>query len=98
MKKPMIWKISKLKIVCLLVAATAILGSGCEKKSPVEKVVDNTKSAVESVGDKVKDAADKTKDAVKDTTQKVVDAGKQGAQKVQSAATNLVSEIKQKVQ
>jgi len=122
------WPMSsfKFQIAALLCAFVVVCGGGCEKKSRMERLAQNSSNAMKKAGNSVKGTANKTKDAVKDTAQKAADAGKdgvqkasawatnaanktatfatnaaekakEGAKKVESAATNIVNDIKQKV-
>src|SRR5689334_18670170 len=68
----------KFRAGLLSIALTALLCGGCEKKSAVEQVAQDSNNAVKKAGESVKDTANKAKDAVKDTAQKAVDAGKEG--------------------
>jgi hypothetical protein len=99
---------NKLKLSCLIACAAAFVLAGCQEKTETEKAVDATKSAAEQAGDSMKDAAAKTGDAVKDAAAKTgevlkdaadtaIDATKEGAKKVGETATNIVGEIKAKL-
>ena len=98
------------------VALMVTLAGGCEKKSPVEQVTEDSNNAAQKAGNAFKDTAQKAVDAGKEGAQKaaafatnvagktttlatnVAARTKEGAQKVESAVTNFVGEIKQKVQ
>jgi len=99
---------NKLKFACLIVCVSTAVLVGCKEKSVTEKAVDETKSAAQEAGDTIKDAAVKTGDAVKDAAVKTadvakdvasgaVDATKAGAKKVGETATNIIGEIKEKL-
>ncbi|HTK97125.1 MAG TPA: hypothetical protein VL379_03785 [Pseudomonadales bacterium] len=64
--------------VFVIAALSAVLlASGCEKKSPVDKAVDNTKDALDVRDhEKLKDAAEDAKDAVDNAAEGVKDAAK----------------------
>jgi len=64
--------------VFVIAALSAVLlASGCEKKSPVDKAVDNTKDALDVRDhEKLKDAAEDAKAAVDNAAEGVKDAAK----------------------
>ena len=95
----------KFRAAVLSIGVMALLGAGCDKKSPVDQAEQKSNNAAQSTTDAIKDTAQKAVDAGKEGVQKattlatnVAAKTKEGAQKVESAVTNIEGEIKQKVQ